>query len=68
MISPQFAPFFAPNAPSIVVAPSIPLVPYIAVTSPLCLPCRRIAVTLLIAAALTLSIAVINVALSLNLQ
>jgi hypothetical protein len=68
MISPQFAPFFAPNTPSIVVAPSIPIVPYIAITSPSCLPRRRVAVTPSITVALALSIAVVNVASSSHLQ
>ena len=64
MISPQFAPFFAPNAPSITVAPSIPIVPYVAIASPPHLPRRRVAVAPLIAVALALSIAVIDVILS----
>jgi hypothetical protein len=68
MISPQFAPFFAPNTPSIVVAPSISIVPYIAVTLLSCLPRRRVAVMPSIAVALALSIAVINVASSSHLQ
>ncbi len=68
MILPQFAPFFAPNTPSIIVAPSIPIVPYIAVTSLLCLPCRRVAVTPLIAVVLLLSIAIVDVASSSHLQ
>ena len=68
MISPQFGPFFAPNTPSIAVAPSVPIVPYIAVTSLSCLPRRHIAITPLIAVAVALSIAVVDVALSLHLQ
>jgi hypothetical protein len=68
MISPQISPFFAPNAPSIVVVPSIPIVPYIAVTLPLCLPRRRVAVVPLIAVALALSITAINVVSSSHLQ
>ena len=68
MISPQFAPFFAPNAPSIDVAPSIPIVPYIAVTLLSCLPRRRVAVTPSIAVTLALSIAVVDIASSLHLQ
>ncbi len=68
MIPPQFAPFFAPNTPSIVVAPSIPIVPYIAVTLLSCLPRRGVAVTPLIAVALALFIAVVDVASSSHLQ
>jgi hypothetical protein len=68
MISPQFAPFFAPNAPPIVVVPSIPIVPYIAITLPLCLPHHRVAIAPSIAVALALSIAVVDVASSLHLQ
>jgi hypothetical protein len=67
MISHQFAPFFAPNTPSIAVAPSTPIVPL--------LPSRCshafhgcIAVATSIAIVLAMSIAVINVALSLHLQ
>ncbi len=68
MISPQFAQFFVPNTTSIVVAPSIPIVPYIAVMSLLCLPHHHVAVTPLITVVLALSIAVIDVASSLHLQ
>ena len=59
---------FAPNTPSIVVASSIPIVPYIASASPSCLPRRHVAVTPSIAVALALSIAVVDVASSLHLQ
>jgi hypothetical protein len=61
-------PFFAPNALSIAVAPSIAIVPYVAVPLPLCLPRRRVNVAPSIAVALVLSIADVNVALSSHLQ
>jgi hypothetical protein len=65
---PQFAPFFAPNALSIAIAPSIPIVSYVAIALSLCLPHRCNAVGTLIAVALALSIAIVNVASSLHLQ
>ena len=68
MITPQFAPFFAPNAPSIAVAHSIPIVPYVAVALPSRLPRRHVAVAPLIAITLALSIAVVDVPSSLHLQ
>ncbi len=68
MISPQYAAFFAPNAPSIAIAHSIPIVPYVYDALPLCLPCRHVAVAPSIAIALTLSIAVVDVASSSHLQ
>jgi hypothetical protein len=68
MILPQFATFFALNAPSITVVPSILIVPYVAVTLLSCLPCRHVTIAPLIAVALALSITVINVALSSHLQ
>ena len=68
MISPKFAPFFAPNASSIDVVPSIPIVPYVATASPSRLPRRCVAVAPSIAVALRLSITVINVASSLHIQ
>ena len=63
LISPQFAPFSAPNAPSIAVAPSITSVPYAPVVLPSRLPHCRVAVAPSIAVALALSIAIIDVAL-----
>ena len=48
MISPQFAPFSAPNAPSIAVAPSIAIVPYVAIVLPSCLSHRCVAIAPLI--------------------
>ncbi len=68
MILPQYAAFFAPKATTIAVVPSIPIVPYVPVALPSCLPHRRVAVAPSVAVALTLSIAVVDVALSLHLQ